>query len=300
VNAHGGAERVLVLRPAAACGSIGAVRETPAAVIEWEGVAAELSAETGCDSPPVDAFELADCCDLTIEPAAIATAQLDHSKRLIKLNVSMRRERQHMSIAHEVGHFALIRAAMENTCPAAVYVAGALVMPWKPFDRDLARTAWSLTALRERHVNASVTALAVRITQLRDAVVTILDPTGRKKPWRIVSPWVSEKRFRRVSAWERDLARHAYDAAEELRGDELCYAVPLLDGPAESTGTGMAMSGAGDRRSSPPRIPLRTERTSGASSGRSFATRLRSRCATKRASEVLPSVTSRTRWTISP
>lgn len=201
--------------------------------MDWEGAAAELSRETGCDEPPVDAFELADCCELEIEPAPIATAQLDHSKRLIKLNVSMRPVRQHMSIAHEVGHFALIRAELENTCPAAIYIGGALMMPWGFFDRDLQRFAWSLTALRARHVNASATAIAVRITQLRDAVATVLDPTGRKKPWRVVSPWVSEKRFRRVSAWERDLATRAYDAGEELRGDELCYAVPLLDGPPD-------------------------------------------------------------------
>lgn len=209
------------------------VREAPAEVIDWEGAAAELSRETGCDEPPVDAFELADCCELEIEPAPIATAQLDHAKRLIKLNISMRPVRQHMSIAHEVGHFALIRGGLENTCPAAIYMGGALMLPRTPFDRDLGRTAWSLTALRARHVNASATAIAVRITQLRDAVVSILDPTGRKKPWRVVSPWVAEKRFRRVSAWERELARKAYEAGEELRGAELCYAVPLLEGPPD-------------------------------------------------------------------
>lgn len=208
------------------------MRDVLAEVADWEGTAAELGDATGCNDPPIDAFELAECCDLRIEPAPIATAQLDHAQRLIKLNVSMRPVRQHMSVAHEVGHFALIRAELENTCAGAGYVGGALLLPRRALDRDLTRT-WSIEAHRARHVNVSATAIAVRITQLRDAVATVLDPNGRKKPWRVVSSWVSEKRFRRVSAWERDLASRAYDAREELRGDELCYALPLLDGPPD-------------------------------------------------------------------
>lgn len=198
-------------------------------MIEWEGVAAELCGEIGCE-PPVDAFELADACELEVQPAAIATAQIDHERRLIKLNTSMRRERQHMSIAHEIGHFALKRANALNDCPGARYIGGALMLPWSHFDRDLQRTAWALEALRLRHPNASTTAIAVRITQLRDAVVTILDPRGRRKHWRAASPWINEARFRRVTAWERELARLAYEERAEVRGDELCYAVPLIEG----------------------------------------------------------------------
>jgi hypothetical protein len=75
--------------------------------------------------------------------------------------------------------------------------------------------------------------IAVRIVQVRDAVVSIIDPTGHRKPWRVFSPWVSERRLRRVSPWERDLATQAYETREEVRGDELCYAVPLLDGETD-------------------------------------------------------------------
>jgi hypothetical protein len=205
------------------------MRDAPAEVMEWEGIAAELGAETGCDDPPVDAFELADQCELEIEPANVPTAELDHDRRVIKLNVHMRRERQHMSVAHEVGHFGLIRAKVRNDCPGAAYVGGALMLPRPHLDRDLRRT-WSIEALRAKHVNASSTAIAVRITQLRDAVATILDPRGRRKHWRTMSPWLHDKRLRRVTAWERELARIAYDERREVAGDELCYAVPLVEG----------------------------------------------------------------------
>lgn len=210
-----------------------AVRQVPAEILDWEGAAADLACAVGYDDPPVDAFQLADACELIVEPAAVRTAELDHSRRLIKLNVRMRRERQHMSVAHELGHFALVRSDLVNDCDGARYVAGALMLPRGHFDRDLSRTAWSLSELKKRHHNASATAIAVRITQLRDAVVTVLAPNGGPRPWRIASPWVSDRRLRRVSSWEHELAAEAYATRTEVRGDELCYAVPLLDGPVD-------------------------------------------------------------------
>lgn len=209
------------------------MREAPAQVLEWEGIAAEFADAVGCDAPPVDAFALADACELTVEPAPVRTAELDHERRLIKLNVHMRHERQHMSIAHELGHFAQIRAGVTNECDGARYIGGALMLPRAAVDRDLVQTAWSIPRLRELHYNASATAIAVRITQLRDAVATILDPRDRRKAWRVISPWISENRLRRVTTWERELARQAYEAGGEVRGDELCYAVPLNEGPAD-------------------------------------------------------------------
>lgn len=205
------------------------VHEASAEILEWEGIAADVSSETGCDAPPVDAFTLAYECELEVEPANVVTAELDHAKRLIKLNVSMRRERQHMSVAHEVGHFALIRAEAHNSCTAAKHVGGALMMPRRVLDQNL-RETWSINALRAVHKNVSATALAIRITQLRDAVVTILDPRGRRKYWRTTSPWIVDPRLRRISPWERGLARLAYERRAEVQGDELCYAVPLIEG----------------------------------------------------------------------
>jgi hypothetical protein len=104
------------------------------------------------------------------------------------------------------------------------------LLPRIAFDRDLRRTRWELAALRTLHPNVSATAIAIRITQLRDAVVTVFDPRGRLRPWRAASPWLVGPHLQRVSRWERDLAAEAYEKNAEVRGDELCYAVPLVEG----------------------------------------------------------------------
>jgi hypothetical protein len=197
---------------------------------EWEAAAAEII-ETTATSTPVDAFSLATACGFEVRPYPGSRAE--RRDNVIYLNTRMRSQRQHSAIAHELGHFALERHEIPDSEPGARWAGGALLLPGRVYGRDLTRTAWSISKLRELHVNASATALAVRITQLRDAVATILDPTGHRKPWRVFSPWINERRLRRVSAWEQDLAVRAYDAREELRGDELCYAVPLLEGPID-------------------------------------------------------------------
>ena len=194
--------------------------------IEWEAVAAEVVDAT-CTTAPVDCFRLAAACGFAVR---LHTGATELRAGEILVGADMRPQRQHMRIAHELGHFALARHAIPDTEHGARWAGGALLLPRRDFDRDLTRTAWSMARLRELHVNASATAIAVRTTQLRDAVATILDPRGRKKPWRISSPWIAEKRIVRVSAWERELAQRAFDAGEEVRGDELCYAFPLLEG----------------------------------------------------------------------
>ena len=104
------------------------------------------------------------------------------------------------------------------------------MLPSRETTRQLTETAWSMRRLREINVNVSATAIAVRITQLRDAVCTIIDPRGRRRPWRVWSSWITDPRVSRgVSRWERELAERAYAAGDEVRGDELCYAVPVLD-----------------------------------------------------------------------
>lgn len=194
--------------------------------MEWEGAAQEILDGT-CTSAPVDAFKLAAACEIEIQPAAVAEAELRGD--VILLNTKMRPQRQHMRITHELGHVALERHGIEDSEPGAKWAGGALLLPRRDFGRDLTHTAWSVPKLRALHVNASATAIAVRITQLRDAVVTILDPLGRRKQWRIMSPWIQDRRARRLSAWESELAAQAYDTRDEVRGDDLCYAVPLID-----------------------------------------------------------------------
>lgn len=194
---------------------------------EWEGAAAELLDATAT-SAPVDAFALAAACELEVRVGGVAEAELRDD--VIYFNPKMRLARQHMRIAHELGHFALERHELPDSEDGARYVGGALLMPRREMVRDLTRTAWSIARLRELHFNASATALAIRITQLHDAVVSIIDPRGRKRAWRRPSPWIADRRLSgRPSRWEMELARAAWESRSEVRGDELCYAMPLFD-----------------------------------------------------------------------
>jgi hypothetical protein len=198
---------------------------------EWEGVARDLLERANAEDPPVDAFDLADCWDFSIEVGARG-ADVDLEKRLIRLTTHARRERQHMLVAHELGHFGLWRAGMANTEDGARYIGGAIMLPRRRFDRDL-RDSWSIPRLRAIHSNASAQAIAVRITQLRDAVCAVVDPCGRKAPWRRMSPWISDPRVegKRLTRWERDLAARAWELREEVCDPDSanCYAIPVPD-----------------------------------------------------------------------
>lgn len=193
----------------------------------WEGAAARALDEA-CVGAPVSAFDVAHGLGLAVEAWSGAGAALDLAARVIRVNPRVRTVRRHGLIAHEVGHYALIRERCDSE-EGARYLSGALLLPRRDFDADLRHTAWSLLRLRERHPNASAELIARRIVELRDAVATIID-NGRVTR-RIASPWLADPRLARVSRWERALADAALEAGEEVRGDELCYAVPLVDGP---------------------------------------------------------------------
>ncbi|HEU4427818.1 MAG TPA: ImmA/IrrE family metallo-endopeptidase [Myxococcota bacterium] len=193
---------------------------------EWEGAAAEVIDST-CTSAPVDGFRLAKACGFEVR---LHAGRNETRGEIIYINCRMRPQRQHGRLGHELGHYALARHEIPDSEEGARWAGGAMLMPRREADRDITRFAWSVAQLRAKHINVSATAIAVRITQLRDAVATLIDPRGHHKPWRVHSPWISEKRFRRVSSWERELAERAYAEGVEVRGDELCYALPLIDG----------------------------------------------------------------------
>ncbi|MBZ0121081.1 MAG: ImmA/IrrE family metallo-endopeptidase [Sandaracinaceae bacterium] len=193
--------------------------------IDWEGAAEELL-DGARLSAPIDAFKVARACELDVVPYSGPDARLEG--HVIRLNTRMRETRQHFRILHEIAHLALARHRMEDSEDGANWVAGALLLPRRAFGRDLAKTAWSLPRLRELHCNASAEAIAIRTVQLRDAVATIID--GRKVSKRLWSPWIDESRLRRLTRFERELAAEALERGEEVRGDELCYAVPVIEG----------------------------------------------------------------------
>ncbi len=191
----------------------------------WEGVAFAVLSETGVDAP-VDAFELADCCGLRMEPGARGTACL--AGETVRYDITARLVRQHGMIAHETAHYVLRLHAVDDTEEAARYTAGALMLPRAAFDRDLRATAWDLERLCALHPNASAEMTARRITQLRDAVVSVLDQ-GKLRA-RVASPWIEQPRPR-LTAIERELADAALESGEVRRANDLLAAYPLFDGP---------------------------------------------------------------------
>jgi hypothetical protein len=189
-----------------------------------EGVAADLLEATGCDDPPVDAYELAECCGLRLKPAASGTASIVGD--VLSVPLRARDVRQHGQIAHELGHWALRRVGEPDEHPSVRYVAGALMLPRQPFERDIAAD-WNLERLRARHVHTSAEMIARRIVNLRDAVCSVWDQGKLHR--RIVSPWLPERLLRsRVSRIERELAEACLATGVPVHGDSLLSAWPVF------------------------------------------------------------------------
>lgn len=196
---------------------------------DWEGAAAELLDAT-CSSGPVDMRRLASACRFDLRGwRCTDAAQLRGSTRSIVVDEHARHERQQGLIAHELGHFALQRSALAQSERAASYVAGALRYPRREALIDFRSTRWSITALRELHPHVSATAIGVRITQLRRAVLSLFDPLGRVRPWRVASSDVHGELARRAHPLEHELAIEAWMQMREIRSGNLCVATPLFD-----------------------------------------------------------------------
>lgn len=196
----------------------------------WEGIAVDVLSAAGCDETPVDALELAACCELRVQrEPGVRRGNLVLDEQLIQVNPRLEGPRLHGTVAHEIGHWALVRAREPNVEEGARYLAGALLLPRAIFMRDLRRTEWSLLRLRELHPNASAEMIARRLVQVRDAVASIWD-NGRCSA-RVASPWLpSERVGRRTSSLERALADAALTTGEVQRPAPLVWAVPVFAG----------------------------------------------------------------------
>lgn len=196
---------------------------------DWEGAAAELLDAT-CSSGPVDMRRLATACRFDLRGwQCTDAAQLRASSLTLVVDAGARHERQQGLIAHELGHFALQRSGLAQSERAARYVAGALRYPWREALPEFRSTRWSIEALRQLHPHVSATAIAVRITQLRRAVMSLFDPLGRVRPWRVVNHDVRGELARRAHPLEHDLAIEAWMQRREVRAGNLCVATPLVD-----------------------------------------------------------------------
>jgi Zn-dependent peptidase ImmA (M78 family) len=190
----------------------------------WEGVARAVHDATGIDAP-VSAFDLATAYGLACVPGARGTASLEGD--VVRYDAQARLVRQHGSIAHEVAHYVLRLHGEPDPELAVRYTAGALMLPRSTFDRDVAREAWDLQRLCELHPNASAEMVARRISQVREAVVTVLDQGAIKA--RVSSPWMREPP-RRLTPMERELVDAALECGEAQRASELLSAYPFVDG----------------------------------------------------------------------
>jgi (2Fe-2S) ferredoxin len=96
--------------------------------------------------------------------------------------------RQHGLIAHELGHWALWDAGEDHTVErCARYLAGALMLPWVPFVRDVSACDWDLFDLQRRHANASAEMIVVRMTQISPSTAWVWD-NGVVKRWYGANP----------------------------------------------------------------------------------------------------------------
>jgi hypothetical protein len=180
-----------------------------------EGIATEILQRTGCPMP-IDAFVLAKLCRVRTKPwgkpAALTEADL------IRYPIKARNTRQHGSVSHELGHWALRRGGEDDRDEdAARYLAGAFMLPRERFLADLASVDWDLFALMDLHPNASAEMIVVRMTQLSEATASVWD-SGH---------------------WKRSYGAHDVDGdrllVDEVLGHEhavrgLVSAYPMFDG----------------------------------------------------------------------
>lgn len=150
-----------------------------------EGIAREIHERTSIPVP-IDAFVLAKRCGLATRGWGKGQGEINLETGLIRYPLKARASRQHGTIAHEIGHWALNRAgirirgledeeaarAIEND---ARYLAGALMLPRDQFRADLAATDWDLFELLELHPNVSAEMVVVRMTQVSSATASVWD-----------------------------------------------------------------------------------------------------------------------------
>ncbi len=190
----------------------------------YESVARSIHDETGIDAP-VSAFDLAGALALRCLPDVRGHAFLDGED--IHYDGSTRLVKQHGDVVHEIAHYVLRENSVLDTEPAVAYTAGALMLPRGAFDRDLRATGWKLDQLRARHPNVSAQMIARRVTELRPAIITVLDQN--RVTARVASPWIDP--LPQLTALERELADAALVTGEMQSVSELLYAYPLIDGP---------------------------------------------------------------------
>jgi hypothetical protein len=160
-------------------------------------VVEEVLAESGTESPPVDAFAIAQALGLTVAWDAsqdgrgkyvrLGGSRSSEPRGTILLRPDARGERQQWAAAHEIGEhvahrvFVVWKIDPRETAPNAREVvanalAGRILLPTFWFVPDCRRVDWDLLALKMRYPSASHELIARRMLECEPPVViTIFD-----------------------------------------------------------------------------------------------------------------------------
>lgn len=183
---------------------------------ELEGRAESVLSDRGMDDPPVDALDLADLLELTIEYVPGNGARIDGS--VIKLGTRTPERRVHFVVAHEIAHHILALLGPLNDEAHANYLGAALLVPRRALIRLLRRVGWDLDTLRCVHVNASAELLARRVIDVRPEGSMALYDFNRFRYRRGLS----------VHPRERELAAEAFATGLPVRLDSCTGAWPIF------------------------------------------------------------------------
>ena len=155
-----------------------------------EAIAQDILNETGLGAP-MDAFELAECCGLTVKFSSSRKGNL--ADGVIRCPAGTSNVHQHGTVAHEVGHWALVRAGLDGQDEDdARYMAGALMIPRPALLDDLRTRTWDLLEIHPRHPNASWEMLVIRCVQVADAYASIWDQGRCSKSYGVSDEMLAE------------------------------------------------------------------------------------------------------------
>jgi hypothetical protein len=162
-----------------------------------DAVVEEVLARARVESPPIDAFAVAQALGLAVawddrqegraRYVRIADRRAASPRAAILLRPEPRCERRQWAVAHEIGEHVVHRVfavwaidpreAPPNAREAvANFFAGRLLLPTAWFESDAGETGWDLLALKMRYATASHELIARRMLECRPPViVTIFD-----------------------------------------------------------------------------------------------------------------------------
>lgn len=134
-----------------------------------------------CLSSPVDAFTVADALGIVVCDGPRSCCLSDG---LVFLGPTVRTERTHFDLAHELGHLIL----STHDCRQCNAFASALLLPRREFLADCRRHGRDLLALKAMHPNASHEAIARRYAQLHKLTLWVCDypPSDGARRYRAV------------------------------------------------------------------------------------------------------------------